>query len=62
MLIISVRDNKNDILKRKVKAKNKQTNKKKTNKARKEQELTEVILKGWELSDFVVHLSCVFSN
>ena len=61
MLIISVRDNKNDILKRKVKAKNKQTNKKK-NKARKEQELTEVILKGWELSDFVVHLSCVFSN
>ena len=29
MLIISVRDNKNDILKRKVKAKNKQTNKKK---------------------------------
>ena len=46
MLIISVRDNKNDILKRKVKAKSKQTNKKKTNKARKEQELTEVILKG----------------
>ena len=48
MLIISVRDNKNDRLKKNVKAKNKQTNKKKkkTNKARKEQELTEVIVKG----------------
>ena len=35
MLIISVRDNKNDILKRKVKAKNKQTNKKKKTKPEK---------------------------
>ena len=35
MLIISVRDNKNDILKRKVKAKNKQTNKKKKKQSQK---------------------------
>ena len=33
------------------------TQKKTTNQDRKEQEGTEAIVKGWELNDFVVHLS-----
>ena len=34
----------------------------KKNKDRKEQGGTEAMMKGWELNDFVVHLSQVFLN
>ena len=51
MLIISIRDNENSRWKRNTK-KNKNTK-----KDRKEQGGTEAIVKGWELNDFVVHLS-----
>ena len=36
--------------------------KKKKNKDRKQQGGTEAMMKGWELNDFVVHLSQVFPN
>ena len=36
--------------------------KKQTNKDRKEQGRREAIVKGWELNDFVVHLSEDFFN
>ena len=52
MLIISFRDNENN--RRKRNAKETTTT---TNKDRKEQGETEAIVKGWELHDFVVHLS-----
>ena len=51
MLITSVRDNENFRWKGKTK------DNKKTNKHRKEQGITEAIVKRWELNDFVVHLS-----
>ena len=51
MLIISVRDNENFRWKGKAK------DNKKTSKYRKEQGITEAIVKRWELNDFVVHLS-----
>ena len=54
MLIISVRGNENSRWKKNVKKKN---NNKQTNKDRKEEGGTEAIAKGWELNDFVVHLS-----
>ena len=50
MPIISVRDNDNNGWKRNAK------NNKKTNKDRKQQGRTGIV-KGWELNDFVVHLS-----
>ena len=50
MPIISVRDNENNRWKRNVKSKQR-------NKDRKEQGGTETIVKGWELHDFVLHLS-----
>ena len=53
MSIISARDNENNRWKR---------NSTKENKARKEQGGTEAMMKGWELNDFVVHLSQVFPN
>ena len=43
------------------KKKKKETNKQ-TNKDRKEQGRREAIVKGWELNDFVVHLSENFFN
>ena len=43
------------------KKKKKETNKQ-TNKDRKEQGRREAIVKGWELNDFVVHLSEDFFN
>ena len=49
MLIISVRDNKNNRWNRNEKTKQ--------NKDRKEQGQTEAIVKGWELRDFAVDLS-----
>ena len=51
MLIISVRDDENKRWKRNAK-KNKQVN-----KDEKEGEGTEAIVKGWQLNEFVVHLS-----
>ena len=57
MSIIHVRDNENKRWKRNQKEKNKWTK-----KYRNEQGGTEAIVKGWELSDVVVHLSHVFSN
>ena len=54
MLKISVRDNENTRWKRNAKNNN---NKKTTNKDRKEQGGIEAIVKGWEVSDFVMHLS-----
>ena len=50
MLTINVIDNENNRWKRKAK-------KKKKDKDRKEQGSTEAAVKGWELNDFVVHLS-----
>ena len=55
MAIITVRDNEKNRWKRNTKVNKKQT--KKANKDRKEQGGTEAIVKGWELNDFVVHLS-----
>ena len=52
MPIISVRDNGNNRWKRNAKKK----------KKRKKQGGTEAIMKRWELIDFVMHLSQVFSN
>ena len=53
MPIISVRDNEN----------NRSKKKNKTNKQRqKRTKGTGAIVKGWELNDFVVHLSKVFSK
>ena len=49
MPIISVRDNENNRWKK--------NSKKKTSIYRKEQGETEAIVKGWEVNDFVVHLS-----
>ena len=57
MSIINVRDNENKRWNRNQKEKNKWTK-----KYRNEQGGTEAIVKGWELSDVVVHLSHVFSN
>ena len=57
MRIISVRDNGNNRWKR-----NAKENKQKINKDRKKQGGTEAIAKRWELNDFVVHFSQVFSN
>ena len=51
MPIISVSDNEISGWKRNTK------NNKKTNKDRKEEGGTETIMKGWELNDFVVHVS-----
>ena len=51
MLITSARDNENNRWKRNAK-KNKKKNKDGKNKGE-----TEAIKKGWELDDFVVHLS-----
>ena len=42
--------------------KKRKTKQSKTNKDRKEQGGAEAIVKRWELNDFVVHLSYVFSN
>ena len=63
MLMISLRDNENNIWIRNDKKNNnkKQTNKQ-TNKDRKEQGWTEAIVKWWELNGFIVHLSYIFSN
>ena len=55
MAIISIRGNENNRWKR-----NTHTNKK--SKDRKEQGETEAIVEGWELNDFVVHISWVSSN
>ena len=52
MSIISARDNENNRWKR---------NSTKKNKDRKEQGGTEAMMKGWELNDFVVHLSQVIN-
>ena len=53
MPIISVRDNEN----------NRSKKKNKTNKQRQKRTRgTGAIVKGWELNDFVVHLSKVFSS
>ena len=52
MRIISIRDNENSISKRNAK---KQKTKKQTD--RKEQQGREAMVKGWELKDFLVHLS-----
>ena len=57
MSIINVRDNENKRWKRNQKEKNKWTK-----KYRNEKGGTEAIVKVWELSDVVVHLSHVFSN
>ena len=38
------------------------TKQSKTNEDKKEQGGAQAIVKGWELNDFVVHLSYVFSN
>ena len=54
MLIISVPVNENNRWKRNAKAKK---NKQQQKKDRKEQEGTKAIVKGWELKNFVVHLS-----
>ena len=54
MPIVSARDNRWKRNAKKVT--NKQTNKQ-TNKDKQEQETPEAIVKGWELNDFVVHLS-----
>ena len=65
MPIISLRDNENSRWKRnakKIKIVDEREMQKKKNKGRKEQGGTEALLKGWELNDFVVHLSLVFSN
>ena len=51
MPIISVSDNEISGWKRNTK------NNKKKNKDRKEEGGTETIMKGWELNDFVVHVS-----
>ena len=59
MLMISLRDNENNIWIRNGKKNN---NKKQTNKDRKEQGWTEAIVKWWELNGFIVHLSYIFSN
>ena len=53
MSIISVSDNENNRWKRNI---NKQTNKNK-NKDKKEPGEIKALVKGWELNDFVVHLS-----
>ena len=58
MSIISVRDYGNSRWKRNAK----KQDKKKINKGRKEKGRTEAIVKRWELNDFVVHLSWVFSS
>ena len=42
---------------RETQKKQQQQQQQKTNKDRKEQGETEAIVKGWELNDFVVHLS-----
>ena len=58
MLIISVRDNENNSLKRKEKT-NKETNSEKNKAGRG----GGAIVKGWELNDFLKQLSCsVFFN
>ena len=44
------------------KRKEKEKRNKQTNKDRKEQGRREAIVKGWELNDFVVHLSEDFFN
>ena len=54
MLIISVKDNKNSRWKRDAKAKFK--------KQKKRTRGTEAIVRGWEINDFVEHLSWVFFN
>ena len=55
MPIISVSDNGNNRWKRNAK-------KKKKKKKKKKQGGTEAIMKRWELIDFAMHLSQVFSN
>ena len=45
-----------------IKTQNNKNNNNNKNKDIKEQGATEAIVKGWELNDFVVHLSQVFSN
>ena len=57
MPIISVRDNENNGLKKNIE-KSTQTNTQKRKRTR----WTEAIVKSWELSDSVVHLSKVFSS
>ena len=54
MPIISIRDNENNRWKRDAK---KQKTNKQTKKDGKEQGGIEAIVKGWDLNDFVVHLS-----
>ena len=54
MPIISVRDNENSRWKRDAKSKEKQQTNKQRHKGARE---TEAIVTGWELNDFVVHLS-----
>ena len=58
MTIISVRENENSRWKRNTKNNNSnKKNKTKTSKDRKEKGGTKAVVKGWELNDFVVHLS-----
>ena len=58
MPIISVRDNENNRWNRNAqKTKQNKAKQKKTNKDRKGQGVTETIMKGWELNNFVAHLS-----
>ena len=59
MPIISVRDNENNRWNRNAKQQQQQQQK---NKDRKEQGGIKAIVKGWELNDYVVHLSYVFFN
>ena len=65
MPIISIKDNENSRWKRKAKTKQQKkqkNNSKKSNKDRKEQGGTEAMVKGWELNDFILHLSWSFSD
>ena len=55
MLIISARDNENNRWKRN--AQKQQQQQQQNNKERKEQGRIEAIVNGWELNDFVVHLT-----
>ena len=55
MLIISARDNENNRWKRN--AQKQQQQQQQNNKERKEQGGIEAIVNGWELNDFVVHLT-----
>ena len=57
MPIVSARDNENNRWNRNAQKTKQSKTKKKKNKDRKEQGVRETIMKGWELNDFVAHLS-----